>query len=55
MTKSEMAYIITESPAWDGRSAEWLIKHCSKQEIKDYYDELNEAENDYYDNLYGSY
>ena len=53
MTKADMAYTITKSPAWDGASKEWLIKHCTKQEIKDIYDQLKEAEDDFYDSYYG--
>ncbi len=52
MTKTEMANIITKSPAWDGASAEWLIRHCTKQELKDIYDQIEFAERDYYEDYY---
>ena len=48
MTKADMAYIITKSPAWDGASKEWLIKHCTKQELKDLYDQVEAAEEEYF-------
>ncbi len=54
MTKLEMAEILVKSPAWDGiKSAQELVKHCSKQEIKDAYDYLDFAEEDYFNDLYG--
>ena len=48
MTKADMAYIIIKSPAWDGQNADWLVKHCTKQELKDIYNQIEEAEEDYY-------
>jgi hypothetical protein len=48
MTKEDMAYIITKSPVWDGASASWLVKHCTKAELKDILDQVEEAENEYY-------
>lgn len=53
MTKADMAYIITKSPAWDGQNADWLVKHCTKQELEDIYDQIEEAEEDYYGWYYG--
>lgn len=48
MTKKEMAEIITASPAWDGCSEEELVKNYTKEQIKDIYDMLDEAEEEYY-------
>ena len=52
MTEADMAYIITNSPVWDGANAEWLEKHCTKQELKDLCDQVEEAEEDYYEGRY---
>ena len=49
MKKIEYARIIVRSPAWDGtRSPEKLAKWYTLAELKDIYDMLGEAENDYY-------
>lgn len=52
MTKKEMANIITKSTAWDGASADWLIRYCTKQKLKDIYNQLEFAERDYYEDYY---
>ena len=51
MTKFDMAYIITNSPAWDGCSMSQLMKF--KKELKDIYDQIDEAEKEYYSCSYG--
>ena len=53
MTKKEMAEIITRSPAWEGtRSVKELCRDYTKEQIKDAYDELDNAEEDYYNERY---
>ena len=47
MTKKDMIDIITSSPAWDGANAKTLNRYL-KSEIKDIFDQLEEAEEDYY-------
>lgn len=49
MKKADMAWMITHSPVWDGASAEWLMKHCTREQLQDVYDRVKEAEKDYYE------
>ena len=51
MTKEKMARELINSPAWDGGTYDKLMR-ASKQEIVDIYDMMQEAEEDYYNNLY---
>ena len=51
MKKAEMVEIITSSPAWDGCSAEALMKY-TVDEVKDIYDQLDIAEEEYFSNCY---
>ena len=53
MTKLQYAQCITLSPAWDGADKEWLVKNCSKEELKDLFEQIDEAEEEYYSCLYG--
>lgn len=53
MTKLEMAEILVNSPVWAGiRDPKKLAKMSSKEELKDIYRELDEAEEEYYNNKY---
>lgn len=53
MTKMEYAKILTNSPVWDGIKDPYkLVKLYSKAELKDAYDMLEEAEEDYYNSIY---
>lgn len=55
MTKLDYAEILIGSPAWDGiRNPHKLVKMYSKQELKDAYNMLKEAEEDYYSSRYGN-
>lgn len=53
MTKLTMAVSITESPAWDGTDNINEMLKLSKSELQNIYDYLEDAEQDYYDSLYG--
>lgn len=53
LTKKDMIDILVVSPAWDGsKDKKLLLKNYSYQEIKDLYNELTEAEQDYFESLY---
>ena len=53
MTKLDYAKILTNSPAWDGiKNPYKLVKLYSKEELKDAYDMLAYAEEDYYNSIY---
>jgi len=52
MTKAEMADIIANSPVWCGRSAEWLVKHYKKKDLEYLFEQLEEAEEEYYSDEY---
>ena len=53
MTKLEMAEILVSSPAWDGlRNPYKLAKNTPKDILKDYYDMLEVAEEEYYNDRY---
>lgn len=53
MTKKEMAEIIARSPAWVGNlTVKELCREYTKEQIKDAYDELDNAEEDYYNERY---
>ena len=53
MTKLEYAKILTSSPAWDGiKNPFKLAEIYSKAELKDAYDMLEEAEEEYYNSIY---
>lgn len=53
MTKLDYAEILTNSPAWGGiKNPYKLVKMYTKQELKDAYDMLKEAEEDYYNSIY---
>ena len=49
MTKKDMAEIIASSPVWNGASASWLIKNCTKEQLKDLMWQIEYAEEDYYE------
>ena len=50
MTKREMAKIIVDSPVYYGvYSVSDMVKNCTKEEIKDMYDELEFLEMEYYE------
>ena len=52
MTKRDMAQEIVKSVVWDGvKDVDWLVKHHTKEQIKDIYDMMLDAENDYWDNM----
>lgn len=54
MKKMDMIEIIVNSPAWDGtKNKSWLYKNNTKEEIKDIYDMIEEAEEEYYSYRYG--
>lgn len=53
MTKVEYATMLVSSPVWDGnKSIAFLVKTYTKQELKDAYDMMEEAEENYYNELY---
>lgn len=53
MTKLDYAKIIVSSPAWDGINNPYeLAKLYTKEELKDAYNMMEEAEEDYYNSLY---
>ena len=53
MTKLEIAEILVKNPVWEGiQNPKKLAKMYSKEELKDTYRELNEAEEEYYNNKY---
>lgn len=53
MTKSEMIDELLRSPAWSGsKDKNFLMKNYTKEEIQDVYNELEQAEYEYYENLY---
>ena len=45
------AKIVTSSPAWDGADLETILESYTSQEIEDMYNMLDEAEEEYYDDL----
>lgn len=49
MTKREYAQAICMSPAWDGQGVEWLIAHCSKEELEELFWQIDDAEAEYYE------
>lgn len=51
----EKAKIVTSSPAWDGTDLETILKNYTDQEIEDVYSMLNEAEEEYYNDLCQEY
>ena len=53
MKKADMAYVISHSEVWEGGSENWLLKHCTKEQLEDLMWQLEDAENDYYDSYYG--
>ena len=53
MKKIDYAKCITNSPAWDGiKNPYTLTKMYRKEELKDMYDMIEEAEEDYYNSMY---
>lgn len=52
MNKLTMAVSIIESPAWDGTNSINEMLKLSKTELKSMYDYIEDAEQDYYNNLY---
>ena len=53
MTKKEIAKILVDSPAWDGlKDVNALCRNYSKAELQDAYSMLEEAEEDYYNDIY---
>lgn len=51
LTKREMAEILINCAAWDGsKDVDFLCKNYSLKEIKDAYDMIDEATDDYYNN-----
>lgn len=55
MNKKDMIDVMSRSAVWEGRKDKNFLKNLSKkmtkQEIRDAYDMLGEAEAEYYENL----
>ena len=52
MKKADMVNAIVNSTAWNGADEKYLMK-LKKDEVKDIYDMLDKAEEDYYLSTYG--
>ena len=52
MKKYEIIDTLINSPAWSGTKDKRILNKYSKQELLDIYNELEEAEQEYYNFLY---
>ena len=52
MKKSEIIEILIDSPVWSGTKNKKALMKYSKEELQDALNEIEDAENEFYDEMY---